>query len=246
MTKTICIIQARMGSSRLPGKVLKKLNNKTILEHVVERLNSCNELDEIIVATSTLKNDDLIAKLCIEKNINLFRGSEKDVLKRYYEASNKFNGDIIVRVTSDCPLICPKLVDEAISFFKKNQFDYVGPRKPNDINGLIRGFDVEVFSKEALKKAYEQGEDDLSREHVTYHMYSNPNKFKVDIFNFSDEFKDSSIRLCVDEENDYELMKVIYSKLYNGNIIDAKDVLDLLRKNPQIKEINNSVKQKLV
>ena len=243
MNKVICIIQARMGSNRLPGKVLKDLCGKPMLEHIVERLKVCKELNEIIVATSNLTIDNPIAKFCEDKQIKLFRGSEDDVLNRYYEATKEFNGDIIVRVTGDCPLIEPSLVDGVIKYFKYNNFDYVSPRSKDR---LIRGLDVEVFSRKALEKANKNAKDGASREHVTYYMYSNPKEFKIKGYEFSDQFKDDSIRLCVDEENDFELVNIIYSNLYNNNVIEMKDVLKFLKENKEYSKINNNVKQKLV
>ena len=167
-------IQARMGSTRLPGKVLKKVLNKPLLEFLVERLSQCEEIDEIIILTTNQPADDCIASFCEERSIALFRGSENDVLQRYYQAALERKSDAIVRITADCPLIDPEIVDQVIHLFLNED-----PKELNYVSNTLertfpRGLDVEVFSFQALQEAYQNAIAPAEREHVTLYMYRNP------------------------------------------------------------------------
>ncbi|KYH34825.1 3-deoxy-manno-octulosonate cytidylyltransferase [Clostridium tepidiprofundi DSM 19306] len=241
-SKVVCIIQARMGSTRLPKKVLMPLCNKPMLEHLVNRLKCCEKLDEIVIATTTLEQDDKIVELAEKNNIKYYRGSENDVLKRYLESAYKVNADIVVRITADCPFIHPKLVDDVIEYFKSNSYDYVSPKSEY---GLIRGLDTEVFSYEALKKADKLAKKEIFREHVTLYMYRNPENFKIGVFPIPIELKNYNIRLCVDQEEDFALINILYNRLYNGkDIINIYDVISLLEREPRLLNINKDVQQK--
>lgn len=241
--KMVCIVQARCGSTRLPNKVLKKLTeHKTMLEHLIERLKRSKTIDEIVIATTDQESDNEIEKIAKACSVQCFRGDELNVLKRYYEAASEYNAEIIVRVTSDCPLIHIPLVDSVIKEFLSNDVDYLAPRSSD---GLIRGLDVEVFSLKALKKAYIECKESEGLEHVTYYMYRNPNIFKVKSFIFDEELKNNNMRLCVDEELDYIKVKKIYERFYKENeIINTLEVIKWLKDNDEINEINKSVKQK--
>ncbi|AYE34876.1 cytidylyltransferase domain-containing protein [Clostridium septicum] len=243
MCKVLCVIQARAGSSRLPKKVLMDLCGKSVLEHVVERLQNSKEIDEIVIATTNEDKDVCIKEAAEKLKIRCFRGDENNVLSRYYLAAKEFKGDIIIRITSDCPLIDPNLVDQVVKAFKSNRYDYVSPRSKD---GLIRGLDVEVFSMKALEKAYKECADEMGLEHVTWFMYNNPDKFNLLDYPVPDKFRHPEIRLCVDEIKDYEKILHIYNKFYDGKIIDIERVIEYLLNNPEINNINYDVVQKHV
>lgn len=242
MGKVICVIQAHTTSTRLPKKVLKTLGNKIMLHHVVERVKQANQVDDVIIATTIEPEDDGIVEFCEANNIHYYRGSDKNVLERYVGAVNQFDGDIIIRITSDCPLIEPKIIDQVVSFFKENNFDYVSPS--TDM-GLIRGLDTEVFSADALYKAKDLACEDSHFEHVTLYMYKHPDKFNIGRPEIDDIYKDSNIRLCVDEVDDFKLIEHLYHHFYNGkNIVDLAQCLQYVRENHQVRDINKNVLQK--
>lgn len=241
--RVICIVQARMGSNRLPGKVLRNIVGKPMLQHIIDRLKICKQIDELIIATSNKHQDDDIENLCLNLGVKCFRGSEENVLSRYYFCAKENNADVVVRITSDCPLIDPELIDDVIAFFNKSSYDYVSPRTKD---GLIRGLDVEVFSINALEKAFKECEDESGLEHVTYYIYSNNNKFNIKGYPVPAKFKGLDIRLCVDEEQDLKKIKEIYKKFYKGKVIDTDIVINYLINNPHINDINKNVKQKSI
>ena len=167
-----CIVQARMGSSRLPGKVLKKIQNRTILDYVISQIKFSKKINKIVIATTTNENDKIIVDFCIEKNILYFRGNEKDVLDRYYECAKKFNFQKIVRITSDNPLIEPQIIDKCIEKYEKSNCDYLSTEHPPT---FPQGYAVEIFSFEVLENAWKNARKPSEREHVTPYFYNNPN-----------------------------------------------------------------------
>lgn len=240
--KIVAIIQARMGSTRLPGKILKTVMNKTLLEYQLERVRSSLLVDEIVVATTEKESDNKIVALCVELGVHVYRGSENDVLSRYYGAAIECNADIIVRLTSDCPLIDPAIIDQVIQL-------YIGGREKVDYasNALERtfprGLDTEVFSFDALQKAHERASLERDREHVTAYMYTKHNQFKL--ANLISVKKLGSHRWTVDTEEDFELMRRIIEALYLDNPqFTMQDVLNLLEENPTWLEINAHIEQK--
>ena len=211
--KTILITQARTGSTRLPGKILMEVQEKSLLEIHVERLKKCNNVSEIIVATTTNIEDELIYNKSIELGVNSSRGSESDVLDRFYQSVKEENADWIVRVTSDCPLIDPKLVDDVIAFAITNNKDYV-------TNTLIENFpdgqDVEVFKFTALKKAWENAILNSEREHVAPYIRKNSDFNGGNLFtslNYDCQSDFSKIRMTVDEIRDFELITLLINDL---------------------------------
>ena len=211
--KTILITQARTGSTRLPGKILKEVQEKSLLEIHIERLKKCNNVSEIIVATTTNFEDEVIYNKSIELGVNSSRGSESDVLDRFYKSVEDKNPDWIVRVTSDCPLIDPKLVDDVIAFTIKNNKDYV-------TNTLIENFpdgqDIEVFKYTALKKAWENAILNSEREHVTPYIRKNSDFNGGNLFtslNYDCQSDFSKIRMTVDEIRDFELITLLINDL---------------------------------
>ncbi len=244
MKKTICIIQARTGSTRLPEKVLKKIHNKAILSHVIERVRKASKIDNIVIATTEKEQDKKIVELCLQENVLFFRGSEEDVLARYYYAAIQHNAEIVIRVTSDCPLIDPKLIDTVIDFYNSNDFDYVCI--PID-DGMLRGLDCEVFSFTSLEKSFFEARERPSREHVTHYMYTNPDKFVCGCLPLVEDFFFPGKRVCVDTIEDFQLVTHIYDIFYNGNkIVNMVKVSEYLKKNEHIFIINENIKQKKV
>jgi spore coat polysaccharide biosynthesis protein SpsF len=232
------IIQARVRSSRLPRKVLLLLGRKTILENVVERVKNAKYIKKVIVATSDEKSDDEIAQLCKKKKFHCFRGSLNDVLDRYYQAAKKFKIKHICRITADCPLIDPKILDIAAKKYLKGRFDYVSTAYP--IATYPDGLDTEIFSFEALEKSWKEAKLSSEREHVTPYIWKNPKLFKV--YNIKNDKNLSSFRWTVDEEKDLKFVKEIYKRLDGaGRIFYMKDILALLRKNPELIKINKGI-----
>ena len=239
------IIQARMGSERLPGKVLIDIAGKPMLWHVVERVKSAKTIGKIIIATTTDPEDDKIEDLAKKENWLLYRGSKNDVLGRYYEAAKKFGIDVIVRVTSDCPLIDPFIIDLCVEKFLAGDYDFIS-NYDKDSSTFPRGLDVRVFSFSALEKAYQNAKNPYEREHVTPYIFENANKeFRLGpVIEASGKYK-GNYRLTVDYPEDLELMEKIYGKFYKpGEIIDIKEVISYLSENPGLSGLNEKRQQK--
>jgi spore coat polysaccharide biosynthesis protein SpsF len=242
--KTIIIVQARMTSTRLPGKVLMEVRGKSLLEYQIERLRQVRLADELVIATTTNDTDQPIVELCERLGAAYYRGSEEDVLSRYYEAATQSGADVVVRVTSDCPLIDPGVMDEVIALYINNRdkYDYVS----NTLERTYpRGLDTEVFSMAALEKAYNEAREQPEREHVTLFIYRRPEQFPL--ANSSSATDYSYHRWTVDTPEDFALIKRIFMGLYPVNSrFTWLEVLDLLNENPEWVEINAGVKQKEV
>ena len=217
-----CIIQARMGSTRLPGKVMKKLDKiNPVLYYVINQLQNCKFLDKIIVATTDLNEDNQIEDYVKTLKINYFRGDSKDVLDRYYNCAKTFGLSTIIRITADNPLIDPTLVDEIIKKFKMNDFDYIS-------NAHVRSFpygtETEIFSFNALEIAWKNAKTTHEREHVTPYFYNNPKKFRIlDIKNPKNL---SQLRWTIDKEEDLQLVRKIVSKIKKRPIL-MNDIIKL-------------------
>ncbi|MCG5102597.1 cytidylyltransferase domain-containing protein [Oceanobacillus alkalisoli] len=242
--KVIAIVQARMGSTRLPGKILKEVNNKPLLEYQIERMTRAETIDEIVIATTTKDTEQPIVDLCEKLKIKHYRGSEEDVLSRYYEAATKYDAEIVLRITSDCPIIDPKVIDEVCNYYINNyeEVDYVA----NTIERTYpRGMDVSVFSYNLLKEVHENAVEDADREHVTRYIYNRPDRYKLESYK---KEKDYSVhRWTVDTKEDLELVTKIIETLYPVNkYFTMEDCIRLLNDNPKWMNINNHVEQKLV
>ncbi|MGG0662690.1 glycosyltransferase family protein [Viridibacillus arvi] len=239
MTVT-AIIQARMGSTRLPGKILKEVNGKPLLAYQLERIAHSECIDKIVIATTVDQKDDVIVKFCKNNDVEYYRGSENDVLSRYYEAAEQHGGDMIVRLTSDCPIIDPVILDQTIQSFIDNDYDYVS----NTIERTYpRGLDTEVFSREALEKAYKEATLSRDKEHVTAYMYSNPKNFKLGYIKNGQDY--SEYRWTVDTIEDFELIELVLKNLYKENsMFYMNDIIELLKQNPEWVKINAHIEQK--
>jgi spore coat polysaccharide biosynthesis protein SpsF len=238
------IIQARMGSSRLPGKVMTKIMNRTVLEHVVERVRQSKLINEIIVATSTLDQDNILKQEAIRINANVFLGSEENVLSRYYYAAKMFNLDIIVRITSDCPLIDPIILDELLKTYLNSDYDIVSNAGPNKIDRTFpRGLDAEVFSFEVLEETFLNAKQKHHIEHVTPYIYENKSK----VYYYKNEIDYSKYRLTLDTKEDYILIKKIYETLYKENMFFyLNEIIELLKSDESLFLINSHIEQKKI
>ena len=230
-----CIIQARMGSSRLPNKTMKLIDKKIpMLEQVIKQIKFCKEFDKIVVATTTNKEDDEIFDFVTKLEIPCFRGSEKDLLDRYYMCAKNFSFKTIVRITSDCPLIDPEITDQIVSEFKSNEYDFTS----NTIKRTYpRGLDVEVFSFTALEESWKNARLPSEREHVTPYFKNNKEKFRIK--NVKNNVDLSHLRWALDYEEDLKLIQEIIKKI-SKNPIHMKDILELFDKEPNLPQINKN------
>ncbi len=230
-----CIVQARIGSTRLTGKVMLNLDEKNpVLYYVLEQLRSCKLIDKIIVATTTLDEDDVIENFADTMDVDVFRGSSSDVLDRFFQCAKKFSIDVIIRITADNPLIDPTIVDDLIKKFTSNSYDSL-------TNAYVRTFpygtEVEIFSFKSLEKAWKNATKSSEREHVTPYFYNNPKSFKI---HFEENSKNiSNLRWTIDRENDFLLVKLIASKIKKRPIL-MTDILDLFSKEPKLFQINEN------
>lgn len=239
--KTTIIIQARMGSTRLPGKILLPIRGRPMLSYLLERVRNVKSKHSILIATTNLSNDDVIETFCREENVSIFRGSEEDVLSRYYQACCSFPTHLIVRITSDCPLIDPQLIDQAIDLmYKSPTLDYVSNTQ---LRTFPRGMDVEIFTFEALKIAFQEAQSAYDREHVTPYLYKHPEFFNL--ANFVHIPDVSHYRLTVDTHEDFTLISKIFEHLYPvKKHFTLLDVLQVLKDHPEWEKINAHVQQK--
>ena len=221
-----CIIQARMGSTRLPGKVLMRLAGKTALERVVERVRLADQIKQIVVATSELEQDDAIEAECDGLGVDWYRGSEEDVLNRYLETAEHFGADPIVRVTADCPLIDPGVLNALVRLYHDNPGCFV----TNNLEpSFPHGLDAEVFSLAKLRLATQQTGEDYSAEHVTEWMRKQPGavnlKLPVDLHR---------VRITLDTRDDLSLLRAIYRAYGSLPYVSTKDALDLIERRPEL------------
>lgn len=232
--KIDAIIQARMGSTRLPGKVLMQLNGITLLECLFNQLNYTKLLERKVLATSTNPEDDVIESLANSIFIECFRGNSLDVLDRYYQCAKYYSMEHIVRITGDCPLIDPEIVDKVISLYKTGKFDYV-----NNFNKRTfpSGTEIEVFSFKTLEKTWKNATKLSEREHVTPYVYNNSTIFSIGYVEYSTDI--SHLHWAVDRIEDLELVKTIYNKTSKNPIL-LGDILRILNEEPSILEINKN------
>lgn len=235
----IAIVQARMGSSRLPGKALKDIQGRSMLARVVRRAQRSSLIDRLIVATTDKEADDAIASECKILGVSVFRGSEDDVLDRYYQAAKAFSAEAVVRITSDCPLIDPDVIDRVVRVFLDNRPDYAS----NTIeNTYPRGLDVEVFTFSALEKAWRNASLDFERVHVTPYIYLHPELFRK--LSVTAEKNLSFYRWTVDTAEDLALVRAVYEKMGGDDHFSWRDVLDLFEREPGLAELNRHIRQK--
>jgi spore coat polysaccharide biosynthesis protein SpsF len=241
--KVVGIIQARMGSTRLPGKVLLDLAGEPMLARVVNRVRRAQTLDEVVVATTMQPADDAIVRLCAERGWPCFRGSEEDVLDRYYRAAVAHQTDIVVRITSDCPLIEPEIVDRVVREFLDLQpsVDYACNVLPQ--RTFPRGLDTEAMRFDVLEQVWREDLNPAWREHVTPYIHRNPDLFRI--HGVVNEVDYSDMRWTVDTPEDLAFVRRIYDH-FGHNRFSWREVLAVLAEHPEWLEINRHVQQKTV
>jgi len=237
--KTIAIIQVRVGSTRLPKKVLLDLSGKTVIQRVIERVLAAQKVDQVVVATTINKEDLVLVKLCAEIGVSVFCGAEEDVLDRFYQAARLFKADQIVRITADCPLIDPKVIDAIVQRHLQAGNDYTS-------NTLIETFpdgeDVEVMTSAALKKAWQEAKLSSEREHVTPYIKKNNTLFKIENYFNNDDL--SAKRWTIDNSEDYEFIGRIYAALGGKKkIFGMADILKHLQSNQGLEKLNHHIKR---
>ena len=237
--RVVAIIQARMASTRLPGKVLKGLQGETVLARVLARVRRAATISEILVATSDAQGDDVIVAECKRLDARVFRGDENNVLDRYYRAAQFSKAEIVVRITADCPMIDPQITDKTVNEFLKERPDYAS-------NALIRtyprGLDTEVFSLQTLECAWRDSSEPYQRAHVTPYIYQHPERFKL--LAVQGERGYSDLRWTLDTEEDLEFLRAVYARFGGHDDFGWRDVLGLLEREPGLSLINRHVTQK--
>ena|SRR3989338_6387864 len=241
MKRVNAIIEARMGSTRLPGKTLLPIVGKPAIQLLIERLKIAKKIDAIILATTTNAEDDAIEKFCKENQVICYRGSSDDVLGRVYSAAKKYNTDVVVEVTGDCPLLDPWLIDDCIDIFLRSDYDYLS-------NFLVQtyppGIDVQIFSFRVLEEINKLAKSEKFREHVTLYILKHPEKYKMHNVTAPPELCYPNWHIELDEQRDYELIKKIYESLYFKNPkFTTMDIINLLKANPEWLDINKDVKR---
>ena len=232
------IFQARANSTRLKNKIFKKINNKTILELFIDRVTKTKKIDKIILATTKNVRDNKTIKIAKKKNISFFRGPEKNVLSRYYQAAKLFKSDLIVRCNADCPFIDPKLIDKMITLYRKDT-DYFS----NIIEETFpSGQHIEIFTFDTLKKAFLNATTKTQKEHVTPYIYNNKKKFKIKSFRLNKNL--SNHRWTIDYKEDLVFIKEVYKKFNFKNNFKKNKIIKLLKKYPQLRKINYHIPKK--
>lgn len=235
------ITQARMTSTRLPGKILQEVNHKPLLDYHIERLQKTGF--DVIIATTTNETDDIVCDYAAKNQLKFYRGSEENVLSRYYEAAKKFDVDIIVRVTSDCPLIDPHLIRNAVE-------KYVQLNNPNLYlsNGIertfARGFDFEIFDFNLLKEAHKNASNPEDLEHVTPYIWKNKSG-KIEFYHVKQQDNNSNLRITVDTQDDFDLVKKLVEE-YSANELPYTEIEKILNQHPELVAINVHIEQKKV
>ena len=230
-----CIIQARMGSKRLPGKVMLRVDKQNpSIFYTLNQLKFCKKINEIVVATSTNKEDDMLVDYLEKNKINIFRGKSDDVLDRYYQCAKEKHYDNIIRITADCPLIDPVIVDSVIDKFEKSKVDYTSNVHPRTFPD---GYDVEVFSFTAIENAWKNATLPSEREHVTPYIWKNPEKFSIN--NYQNNKNLSKLRLTLDYNDDLILIRKMIREI-NSRPITLNQILTLLYRMPELIKINDS------
>ncbi len=235
--KITCIIQARTDSKRLANKVLKEIEDAPVICHIINRIKRSRNVEQIILATTDNDSDKILLDIAEKFKIIGFAGDEDDVLERFFDAATSFSADPIVRITGDCPLVDPELLDIMIQIFLENKYDYIS----NTIERTFPdGLDIEIFSFDALKKTHRQAKWSSEREHVTPFIVKNQDLFRV--YSYRNKQDLSNLRWCVDEEDDLLMVKQIFHEMITEQFFSTADIIDLISKNPKIAEINKNIK----
>lgn len=238
--KVLAVIQARMSSTRLPGKVLFPIQNRPMLSYMLERVSAAQRVDQVILATSLDPSDDPIAQFCGQEDVLCYRGSLDDVLDRYYQAAQTGGGQTIVRLTGDCPLLDPRIIDTMVEVYQKNQYDYIANTVPPAGASFPDGMDVEIFSMKNLERAWREAQKPSEREHVTFYFWKNSQIFSLHRHDSPKDF--SGYRLTVDYPQDFEVVTKIFTELYPKNpLFRMEEVIDFLDRHPEIRDKNKNI-----
>lgn len=241
--RVVGIVQARVGSTRLPGKVLADVRGKPMLARVIERLQRAESIDEVVIATTPHERDRPIAELAARVGCRCCTGDEEDVLARYLTAARESNAGIIVRVTSDCPLIDPAQIDATVSLYFRENADYAANCCIKYL--LPRGSEVEVFATAALERIALLAKEAYERAHVTPYFYRHPEQFKIAFLEAVGPYRRPDLRLCVDTQEDLDLVRAVYERIDKGkNDFSILDVIELLDREPALKALNAHIHQK--
>ena len=236
----VVIVQARMNSTRLPGKVMLPVLGKSLLIRQIERIKASHLSTSVVVATTTENTDDLIVKLCHNEGIECFRGDENDVLDRHYQAGLYYNADVIIKIPSDCPLIDPRIIDKVIKFYIDHctEYDFVSNLHPATYPD---GNDVEVIPMSILEYTHKHAKNSYEREHTTPFIWDNPDMFRIGNCTWELGYDFSmSHRWTLDYPEDYHFIAEVYKKLYIHNpLFGLYDILSLVEDHPEITEINS-------
>jgi spore coat polysaccharide biosynthesis protein SpsF len=245
MPRVVASIEARMGSSRLPGKVLMDINGRPSLSRLVERLRACTKVDDIVVATSTDPRDQAIVDWAKAENVAVFRGSEDDVLQRVVDAQKFMNSDVVVEITGDCPLLCPEVIDMGVATFFANAVDVVtNAREPS----YPMGADVQVFRTNDLDWVAQNVSDSAVREHVSLYFYEQPQKYRVMHLMAPPRWHAPRYRLQLDYQQDLEFIREVYARLepIHGGVFGLEEIMALLRREPKLVDLNIDCEEKAV
>jgi len=241
--KVVAVIQARMSSTRLPGKVLKTASGRTMLDRMIERVRKSAMIDQVIVATTTDPSDNAIVRACHRYDTEVYRGSLLDVLDRYYQAAKQYQANIIVRLTGDCPLIDPRLIDDVVKALVDQQVDFACNRLPPPFARTYPiGLDVEASTIAALENAWRNADQKHEREHVFPYLYAVPGRFKVIQLNHSENL--GHLRWTLDTPADLVLLRRVYRYFKGRNDFSWLDVVQLWREKPALFEVNAQVSHK--
>lgn len=240
--RCVATIEARMNSSRLPGKILRPILGKPTLEHLVERVRRSKLVNEVVVATTVSPQDDAVEVWAKKAGIAIFRGSEEDVLLRVLEAQRAYKGDVIVELTGDCPLLDPQIIDQVLKYYLDHDTDYVSNSKERS---YPLGFDVKIFSREALEEVHRISQDPADREHVSLYLYEHPEKFTVHTIMAPPELHRPQYRICVDTLDDFTAAESIFKALYPKKPdFNAYDIVHYLDTHPEVVALNAAVQQR--
>ncbi|MDL1894801.1 acylneuraminate cytidylyltransferase [Anaerolineae bacterium CFX7] len=236
---TFAIVQARMGSTRLPGKVLMDIGGASMLARVVSRTRRAERINQVVVATTSHSLDDAIIGECEHLGVATFRGSENDVLDRYYGAAKAFDANIIVRITSDCPLIDSMVIDSVLALYSASSCDYASNVQKRF---FPRGLDTEAFSFAALERAWKNANETFQRVHVTPYIYQHPELFRLASLEADADY--STLRWTVDTAQDLDLVRAIYARLKNDDTFGWRDALAVVEREPELLRLNQDIQQK--
>ena len=243
--RIISTVEVRMTSTRLPGKSMKKIVGKPMLELLVERIKHCKKIDQIVIATTDNPSDDIIEELAKKMSVGCFRGSEDDVLERVLHSAKSFEADIILELWGDSPLMDHHILDDLIEYYLQNDFDCVGTTLPNFPKTFPLGLSALMFSTKILEDVERLTQNPVDRENVSNYIYEHPEIYKIAQLPCPPELNYPNIRLTVDEQKDFDLIKIIFENLYPTNPnFSASDAIKFLNSNPDIRDLNKDVMQK--